>query len=548
VSSPGAIRAPRADGAVVAVPPLEQAGSLLAANLLRLEAQAERQTILGRHFVSLRRQARQQAVTAACHYLLERGEPLPAGVEPDRAPERILAAGHQPELFHPGVWIKNFALAGLARRHRAWSLNLIVDNDTVKTTALRLPARRSAAASPRAVELRWVPFDRWNGGGPYEEHRIAEPELFASFADRAGRLLGAWGYQPLLPEFWEEVCRQSRRTPILGDCLAAARRAWERRWGCHNLEVPLSLVCQTEAFAWFACSILAGLPRFVTLHNSIVKAYRAAHGIRGHNHPVPDLAWEGDWLEAPFWAWKAAQQRRERLFVRIQSDRLELRFGQQAGPVLPDLHEGSIAQAVNAWQDLAKQGYKVRTRALTTTLYARLFLGDLFLHGIGGGKYDELTDAIIRRYFGWEPPAFVILSGTRLLPLPRAAAGTWEVPELTQLLRDMHHNPQRHPEQLSEADGQWHELARQKREWIERQPPADAEHRQERRQRYEVLRQLSAQLRGPLGPRVEQLRAELAQRRLAQADKALLQRRDYSFCLYPESSLRPFCTQMLLAD
>jgi hypothetical protein len=26
---------------------------------------------------------------------------------------------------------------------------------------------------------------------------------------------------------------------------------------------------------------------------------------------------------------------------------------------------------------------------------------------------------------------------------------------------------------------------------------------------------------------------------------AVLQRRDYSFCLYPESVLRPFCTQFL---
>ena len=31
-------------------------------------------------------------------------------------------------------------------------------------------------------------------------------------------------------------------------------------------------------------------------------------------------------------------------------------------------------------------------------------LSDLFIHGIGGAKYDELTDEIIRRFFGIEPP------------------------------------------------------------------------------------------------------------------------------------------------
>ena len=34
--------------------------------------------------------------------------------------------------------------------------------------------------------------------------------------------------------------RQARRTPLLGERFAAARRTFERRWGCHQVEVPLS--------------------------------------------------------------------------------------------------------------------------------------------------------------------------------------------------------------------------------------------------------------------------------------------------------------------
>ena len=26
--------------------------------------------------------------------------------------DRMVVTGHQPELFHPGVWVKNFAVAG----------------------------------------------------------------------------------------------------------------------------------------------------------------------------------------------------------------------------------------------------------------------------------------------------------------------------------------------------------------------------------------------------------------------------------------------------
>ena len=45
-------------------------------------------------------------------------------------------------------------------------------------------------------------------------------------------------------------------------------------------------------------------------------------------------------------------------------------------------------------------GIRLRTRALTTTMFARFLLGDLFVHGIGGAKYDELGDEIARGFFG----------------------------------------------------------------------------------------------------------------------------------------------------
>ncbi len=300
--------------------------------------------MLGRPLSELRRAARANAV---------------GGTEPDT----LLVAGHQPELFHPGVWVKNFALYGLARMHNAAALNLVIDNDTIKTTALRLPA---------PPHVRWVLFDRWTGATPYEERTIADRGLFASFAERAGELMRDWPFEPMLPAFWTEVLRQAERTPNLGECFAAARRTFERAWGCHNVEVPLRAICRTEPFAWFACHLLANLPQFHSLYNSIVADYRRRHGIRDRNHPVPDLAADGDWLEAPFWAWHAGAARRERLFVRFVKDRLELR-GSDKSPFSRDPKGSASAlpfgsrlneAMVSAWRELESQGLKIRSRAL----------------------------------------------------------------------------------------------------------------------------------------------------------------------------------------
>jgi hypothetical protein len=535
-------RAPVEDGAIVASPPLEQVPDLLSHNRGALAAGP---SLLGRPWADLRDEARFSAVRAACDYLTEHGEDHPA-VSPSRP---FIVAGHQPELFHPGVWIKNFALCGLARRHELTPLNLIVDNDAVKVTSIRVPA-------PPTAEHPWphlttVPFDRGAAEAPYEEQTIHDPALFADFAERVGSILRGWSVEPMLPAFWSEVRRRAERDTHLGDALATARRGLERRWGCQNLEVPLSALCRTPSFAWFACHLLAELPRFHALYNERVRTYRRLHGIRSANHPVPDLASDGDWLEAPLWAWSgdhaqargdhaptrgAGQPRRARLLARRRADRIELRAGPDTWPALP-WSPSSPEATVATWQGLEAQGLKVRSRALTTTLYARLFLGDLFIHGIGGGKYDELTDELMAGFYHITPPEFLILSGTKLLPLPTAPVSADDCRRLAHLLRDVHYNPQRH---LADGAG-LATLVRRKQEWIERQPATKAE----RRERFKAIRRLNDELQPPLHDREHELRVELERCEKQEEANSVLRRRDYAFCLYPEAVLRPFCAQFL---
>jgi hypothetical protein len=520
------LRTPRGHGAVVAEPALADVASVLASNRQRLRL--TRGTVSDRSWVELRREARRAAVAVARDYLRDAGEPVPSSDY-----NSLLLAGHQPELFHPGVWVKNFALNGLARRHGLTPVNLVVDNDTVKSAALRLPAVRVPLppvheAPPHLVT---VPFDRWTQEVPYEERAVRDESLFATLPERAAQ---EWDFKPLLGTFWKDVLHQSRRTPLLGERLAAARRAWERRWGCHNLELPVSALCRTEPFARFACHLLAELPRLHAIYNDAIHDYRRRYGLRSRNHPVPDLAADGDWREAPLWAWRAGQARRGRLMARRTSSGIELRAGAEQWPSLPLDADGMVA----AWRALEPRGFKVRSRALVTTLYARLFLADLFVHGIGGGKYDELTDAIIRHFYGVEPPGFLVLSATLLLPLPSYPAAADQCRQLARELRDLTCNPQRH---LGDGSPALQELAREKKEWIARQP-AD---RRQRRERFRQLRSLTERLRAPLQGRIRRLEDERARCEREVEANAVLRRRDYAFCLYPEEMLRPFCAQFL---
>jgi hypothetical protein len=541
-------------------PPLAEVGSLISANRRRFSLPVPE--ILGR--TDLRLHARQSALAAAREYLKQCGEPVPEGPEGS-----ILMAGHQPDLFHPGVWVKNFALHGLAKAHGAMPLNLIVDSDSAKSTALRVPAMESEQtsevsktsevsplpAAPEQVKLLSIPFDRWTQDMAYEELQVNDRELFARYPDQVVPILRAWKVDCLLPAFWSEA--RGSRTDLIGERFAAARRAFERRWGCHNLEMPVSAVCRTEDFAWFACHLLAHLPRFHGVYNTSLLEYRRRHGIRSRSHPVPELATEAGWLETPFWAWRPENPRRRRLLARQQEADLELRLDSEPIGKLPirqtlaTHHSAHVSQdVVSAWRELERRGIKIRGRALLTTLYARLFLADLFIHGIGGAKYDELTDEIIRRFFGMEPPEYLVLSATVLLPLPTYPATLEDCLQLGRELRDLNWNPQRH---LTEANATGlgatameirpaaNQLAAQKREWILRQPQ-DA---QGRRERFLALRALTAQLNAFLATRQAKLRQDLMKCERQLQANAILQRRDYAFCLYPEATLRPFFSQFL---
>ncbi|MGL4420684.1 MAG: hypothetical protein ACRCZF_08475, partial [Gemmataceae bacterium] len=78
-----------------------------------------------------------------------------------------IVTGHQPELSHPGVWAKNFAAAGLARRANGYVLNLIVDSDTVKNASVRVPGRNATGR----VDLVNVPWDQVREE-PYENRLL----------------------------------------------------------------------------------------------------------------------------------------------------------------------------------------------------------------------------------------------------------------------------------------------------------------------------------------------------------------------------------------
>ena len=530
------IRVPREDSSILAIPPLADIPALVEVNDKRLsESKVE---VSGRSLASLREDTRRQAVEAAAEFTSSlTGQPH------DFARfDRIIASGHQPELFHPGVWVKNFAVSRLAAATDSVGINLIVDSDTVSSRQIRI-----SGGSLVKPAFESIAFDAPGEVRPWEEARIQDESLLASFAERVTTALARFPARdslgtPLLASVWEQAVQRGSRSGSLAEVLSLARVLAEKQFGLGNLELPVSRLCQLESFAWFAADVLLRADEFRCIHNGTLNEYRQVNRIRSRTHPVPELTERDGWIEVPFLVWREGESKRQPVFVYVEADEIRL----AAGPDEAAVFASSSAKTENLENQincLAGKGIRFRTRALTTTLFTRLCLADLFVHGIGGAKYDEMTDRILVQFFGLPAPKFLTLSATAWLPFASPHDDTpTDATRLRTMLRELNQNPQRHipPEKWAASRS----LIEEKERLIAEQHQVETNVRSGSRPqhlggrtRYRRLPQINRELADFTQPQQREIQAELAAVEQRLAANVVLKCREFSFCLYPATRI-----------
>lgn len=543
------VRASRADGSYVASPELATTSGLVRRN--RTELNSVALTLQGRTLTALRKWSREEVFLAAVEYTAQLF-PGNSSFSPAQKPEDVgfIIGGHQPTMFHPGVWVKNFVVGQIARQNSTIGLNLIVDNDTLGSTAIRVPA-----GNREFPHWESVPFDEPRLRQPWEEARIVNPALFSKFGEVVSRALSSWGIRPLLDDIWPAAVEHSRKSTRLADCLAAARQAAERAWGLNNLELPLSRLCELEPFLWFTSHVLAHLPRFHAIYNEVLGEYRSANKVRSRTHPVPDLRASDDWLEAPFWVWRQGDTVRNRVLARQAGRDVQLSDSREVFATLPLSPDGDACCAVKALQKLSAQGIRFRTRALSTTLFARLCLADLFVHGIGGAKYDQMTDRIIARFFGIRAPEFLTLSGTLRLPLSPHNVSPADELRLRRQLRELDFHSDRYAAVNTTAH--FRKLVEEKKILIAEQEVARHNRGQTAGakppnalsgfERFKRLRDVNRGLAAHTRSDRQHIEDELSRTTAQLAANGVLADREYAFGLFPSDQLRQFMDHVTAA-
>lgn len=468
------------------------------------------------NLADLRATARQHIVVQAASYSEQYG----AFCKPADN-DLIVMAGHQPSLFHPGVWYKNFVLSELGQRFNSTSLNLIVDNDICTVAAVRSPQGPTTQPS-----LKLVPFDSPAHNIPFEEREIEDIEVFRSFGTRAAKSIRPFVENPIAEQLWPGVLEsqsefQNQKRCRLGSAIAAGRHRLESEIGLRTLELPLSCIADSDSFAVFAMHVLANRARFREIYNSSLIEYRKLYKIRSHSHPVPELAIEDEWIETPFWVWQSENPFRKRLFAKQIGATLTLSNLEDWQTKL-EFRNGPGALA-----ELSDKGVKIRPRALMTTMYCRLILSDLFVHGIGGAKYDQLTDRIANQFFGLALPEFCAVSATMLLPTRAWPVSQQDLVETKQKLRQLEFHAERFID--TENNPSAVSLIADKNELVLETVPKN-----QAKAHRNAIADLDLQLQPFVATQKTNLQQQLDEMSDHLQANRILGSREYSYCLFPQ--------------
>ncbi len=360
----------------------------------------------------------------------------------------IIQTGHEPILHHPGLWIKNHLTDYFKKKTNGIGINMIVDNDACNMGYMCTP---NLFSKPPVIEKIQLAVDK--NKLAYEEILFNDIKVLTGFKEENLTLINKnrenkdakntiEDMKLMFEEYINNVMIYYKQGCVdMVSLLTCARKILEEEFGVCNLEIPVSSISDSGSFNYFLLHFLYNAERFAKIYNEKLAKYRKLHKIRSKVNPLPDLHIEDNLFELPFWMWKTGEPRCK-CYVINGSDTINITDGSDILITLGKTVD--ISRKIYAIKDFRRKGIKIRPRAVTNTMFSRLFFADVFIHGIGGAKYDEITDEVIKEFFGIEPPSYITVSATLFLPFHKHEIDNKALRKLKYIIKDMRYNPERY--------------------------------------------------------------------------------------------------------
>ena len=397
------------------------------------------------HLAHQRRTARRRLTEAAEQYVLRlRNAAQSAGVnvpenrifgsDPQIRP--IIMTGHQPIIFHSGITFKYECTEQVADGS-AIGVSVTIDTDTGDPGMFRYPQTVPDTRQSESNQLVLTSATFASSTGLYRSVELLPAEQIAQQTQLVTAELKSTatsGTQTQFCDISADYCRLAKIDVKAAEANTIVR--WSRGMGCRLLELPLSEICVFPEVLELTASILEKHELFAQAYNGCLADYRNTHGIRNQANPFPELQSDPEGTELPFWVLDDSSQTRHRAVVRRIRGAMTMFADGRSVETFPP------GGSVEVLKNLLRQGIQLIPRGAMITGFLRLLFADLFVHGTGGGHYDQFTTEFLRSWWNVEPPPFVVASASRFLYEERHTE-LRTCQSLNEKLRDMQFNPQR---------------------------------------------------------------------------------------------------------
>ena len=537
-------KVPQKDKQIFLSPSGDKIGSLLEENKKIFSQYSF--SILDRPFQEVRKKSRKEVVRGALKFSKK--------FDPDIAEkinltyQYIIQSGHQPAFFHPGIWIKNIFLNQLIKSpllDKSLGLNIILDNDICKGLNLSFPAS-SSNGNLRVEEIDFL-FTALTPNLPFEEYPCPSLELITKFnrnitcrlkplESENKDILNNFKIFTRCLENSSRLCSKIYKRANLGEFFGLARRLYEQEIEPDYLEIPFSKICDGDEFLSFFLEIIKNIRFFSEIYNNKLDEYRKLFKIRNRAHPSPNLMIKENLIEVPFWIRREGDQRRKIFILREEGE--DFLYNDFYGKIFL-IEEDGFKSLSSLKASLKERGLKIRPKALLLTLYNRLFISDLFIHGLGGAKYDLVTDEIIREFFKVEPPHFLVISCTLYLDFKSSpGAFDYKISTLKKKIRELEFNPEKYVSELSLTKKEKikiRELAEKKTELIKKIKEVLSP--VEKRKISEEIKAINSSIGKKVGPLKYELNKKIEKEEEKMKQSKVYTCREFPYCFFSAKTL-----------
>jgi len=443
----------------------------------------------------------------------------------------IIAAGHQALWHHCGIWAKDVVASRFAHDVGGVALHLVLDHD-LSDTAMAIPNR----AENDCWHSSNIAFEAEPVDVPLECRPVPPSDVLARCSAQLGRIGPTLPGDIDLSNLADLMIRSPAAAKNIADFITCVQANMSCALGIKQLYLPVSQLSQNTAFVEFVTEIIFRATEFAHTYNeSIDRMDNSSSRKRPSALHRLEIDSQNNSTELPFWL-ISPSRRRLPLHVRLQK-------GNTLGLYADSTELGSVKanDKTSGWAQLSnvlqESGFRLRPKAVSLTLFVRLFLADWFIHGIGGASYEPVTDYLIEQYYRLSPLVYGVATATATLPLPPSTNPPENVRDLQHQLHRMKHNPEKHIDQSMRRDESVAALVDAKRSLLEQMNQPDLA-RSRKQSLWSTLAQLNASLFAYAQDARQQIVEKIELAHETEQSQKVRNSREYFFGLFPRHMLQ----------